>query len=262
MHESNMHLDNSTIFNNTIFRTPLGFEKRLGLWVDRIGRGRNRVAVMADGASVFPESQMHGQSTGARLHGPGTDGLRRLGLFGAVLIDEGCGVFRSPRAGLQRMGPGDVVLLFPAEPHNYIPDETWLQRWIVWGGPLASSLLEVDDSIMAKPVIQDCAHPFSACFMVLQRLLGKEDFYGTLGRAAALTELCAAIARLRHGPGLVRDASTAVAEAVEWTRLNCTEPLTGSDLAARAGMPVGNKILQPIIRGYNKMPAACSRCSR
>jgi AraC-like DNA-binding protein len=222
MQETNRSMDNSTIVKSTIFRTPLSFERRLGLWVDRIGKTRNSAAA--------------GASVAASADPAIIPAYRRLGLFGAVMIDEGAGVFESLRGGKRQVGPGDLLLLFPTEPHRYYPDGSWVQRWIVWGGPSADALVDMDDSTLQNPIVRACVHPFAACFLALNRLMGKEDKPGALGRASALMEFCAALAASRSEGGGVRDAGSSVAESLEYARLHCASALSSGDLAARAGL--------------------------
>ncbi len=48
--------------------------------------------------------------------------LRVLGLYAAVHLLEGCGVFHSRRHGEVHLREHDTLLFFPEEPTRYFPD--------------------------------------------------------------------------------------------------------------------------------------------
>ena len=76
------------------FRTPSQVEKRLGLWVDRIGSAYS-------------------------MDGPREP--RLLGLYGLVFIEDGAGVFGDGRNWRTSVGPGSCLFLRPHVPHVYYP---------------------------------------------------------------------------------------------------------------------------------------------
>jgi AraC-like DNA-binding protein len=99
-----------------VFRSPSDTEKRLGLWVDRIGRGQ--------GDSIWPY-------------------FRILGLYSAVGVLHGDGVYESPVWGSVPVCEGDVILVSPDVPHRYHPHRVWETCWILWDGPEARMLAQM-----------------------------------------------------------------------------------------------------------------------
>jgi len=89
------------------FREPSELERRMGLWVDRIGEATDQ---------------------------PSERPLRILGQYAAVVVVEGAGWFASKTAGRISVARHDVMLLFPNEPAHYSPDVSWRTLWIVWNG--------------------------------------------------------------------------------------------------------------------------------
>lgn len=95
---TNMDTSNGEVTQrSTIFRTPLQLERNLGLWVDRLGH--------------YIEYHRHAL-------------LRLLGLYAAVNIKKGDGIFTFPPTGEIQVTTGDVFFLFPDTPHRYIPFES------------------------------------------------------------------------------------------------------------------------------------------
>jgi len=68
---------------------------------------------------------------------------RVLSEYQLVYITRGGGVFESRRAGQQKIGAGDVFLLFPGRWHRYRPDpETgWDEHWIGFDGTYAEQVM-------------------------------------------------------------------------------------------------------------------------
>lgn len=131
------------------FRTPSSLEKKIGLWVDRIGRGTDK--------NKAPEK------------------LRILGLYAAVYIEEGNGIFYSEKTGEMKVGPGDTMLLFPEIPNMYYPCDEWLSKWIVWGGPDAENLENLSFFNDRNPVIRGNKSAVPAAYEMLQGMMSDED---------------------------------------------------------------------------------------
>ncbi|MFA7186398.1 MAG: AraC family transcriptional regulator [Victivallales bacterium] len=131
------------------FRTPSSLEKKIGLWVDRIGRGADRKRI--------PEK------------------LRILGLYAAVYIEEGNGIFYSEKTGEIKVGSGDTILLFPEIPNMYYPDEEWSSKWIVWNGPDAENLERLSFFRNKSPVIRGNRSAVSSAYEILSGMIDNED---------------------------------------------------------------------------------------
>jgi len=145
------------------FRTPLNTEKRIGLWVDRIGTGEN-----------IPE---FGRP------------LRKLGLYGIVSVESGEGFFYSRSSGEVNLYPGDAVMLFPDEPHLYDPFVKWTTKWIVWSGPEAEKLEDLGFVSKTDAFLADSGGIAGMAYDKLRTLMNSEDMASILKRKNIILEM-------------------------------------------------------------------------
>ena len=189
------------------FRTPLRLERRIGLWVDRIG-----------------------SAVDTKLRKP----LRILGLYGAVHVMSGAGTFRSERTGRIPISAGDTMLLFPDEPATYAARKKWQTVWIVWDGEEASRLEECGYLDPCRPVVRDVHGAVEEAYRALLPMMAAEDMSSVLRRKNVVLEM---IARL-HLAGLPKPSATdkRIKAAITHLTDHCTEPLNIPVVAARFGL--------------------------
>lgn len=172
MHRTDLLMDGTiqpggrpVILRSERFRQPFPFERRLGLWVDRIGEYH------------LPEDQV-----------PAYD-YRVLGLHQAVLVVEGRGRFRTPTLGERELGPGDAMLVFPEEPHWHAPDPAWRLKWVVWGGPEADAIGEAGLLSPRQAVLRDVLGCIERAHRDLLPIMESPDIAAVLQRKAIILEL-------------------------------------------------------------------------
>jgi AraC-like DNA-binding protein len=217
MAEPTNKMDKTTIsglpvYRSEAFRTPFGGERNLGLWVDRIGKALN--------TSDRPS------------------GLRLLGLFGAVYVIRGRGRFITRTRGELRVRGGDVMLLFPDEPHRYIPDTAWQTRWVIWGGPEAAALQETGYFSLRKPVVRDSLEGVNRAYDELEPVMAREDLAAVLYRKQILLRMILDLyTGQRSGKGGNEQAER-MRGAMAYIENNCTRNLSVPDLAGQFNMSV------------------------
>lgn len=155
-----MNIKKTEIIKSEIFRTPLGIEKELGLWVDRIGE------------SVSSDKP---------------DKLRILGLYAAVYIEKGEGYYISGIASAKNVKAGDVIIVYPKIPTRYYPKDEWKSRWIVWGGPEAERLEET--GYLDEVIVHDKNESVKKAYMSLFRIKSREDIESVLERKKILIQM-------------------------------------------------------------------------
>ena len=69
--------------------------------------------------------------------GTGWDGFRKYGMYAAVLITRGCGVYRDASGREIPLEEGSVILVFPEIPHHYgpPPGTRWDEVFVAFSGP-------------------------------------------------------------------------------------------------------------------------------
>ncbi len=150
------------------FRTPSGPERAVGLWVDRIG---------------------------ASFNDYGRKRLRILGQFAAVRVDAGQGDFFSPATGPLPVHAGQAIILFPDEPHLYMPRNRWQTRWVVWNGPEAHNLLQLGYLAKDRAVIDDPLAAVADAHRRLQPNIHREDLAEILDRKNTILHMVLALFR-------------------------------------------------------------------
>jgi len=87
--------DNIQIIRSETYRNPSANERKLELWVDRLG------------------TELQKKKTPEQVD------LRKLGLFAAVAVENGGGTLVNEDAGELDLAPGDVFLIFPDTGYMY-----------------------------------------------------------------------------------------------------------------------------------------------
>lgn len=154
------NINKTEVIKSEQFRTPLGFEKDLGLWVDRIGE------------SVSSEKPKK---------------LRILGLYAAVYIEKGEGCYISGTSSPKNVKAGDVMIVYPKIPTRYYPKDEWKSRWIVWGGSEAERLEKT--GYLKEMIVYDKAESVKKAYMSLFRIKSREDIDSVLERKKILIQM-------------------------------------------------------------------------
>ena len=166
-----MCVDKMTLLDREIsplFRTPSPFERRLGLWVDRIG-----------------------EKTDSGIPGK----MRVLGLYGFVQIIEGRGVFEVDTQSPRDVFAGDCLLMFPGVAHRYgSPGNVWTTRWIVCGGDKTRLLYDHGLLDSGRPVVHDTMGAVPQAHHSLGPLMKRYDPLSCLMRHNLICELLYALA--------------------------------------------------------------------
>ncbi len=154
------NINKTEVIRSEQFRTPLGFEKDLGLWVDRIGESVS---------SEKPEK------------------LRILGLYAAVYVEMGEGRYISGSASAKKVKAGDVMMVYPKIPTRYYPESEWKSLWIVWGGPEAERLEKT--GYVKETLLHDKNEYVKKAYMSLFRIKSREDIESVLERKKILIQM-------------------------------------------------------------------------
>ena len=201
----------ASISQSQQFRTPFDSEKAIGLWVDRTGKARVHF-------SSVPRN------------------LRLLGLYGAVYIEEGSGYFISGQGEPRKTGPGNVMLLFPDEPHAYYPEDTWITKWIVWGGP-ESDILRINGYISSdSPVIHDRGEAFSRAYEALVRVMAHEDLGAVLRRKIIILQMVLGLYNESRFSKTGKRNSDRIEQAVQFIQDHTTEEIQIPTIASMCSM--------------------------
>ncbi len=205
-------MDNSTkrlpVSRSEQYRDPLPLEQDIGLWVDRIGFQVQR-------ASNSPRK------------------MRLLGLYGAVYVETGQGVFISRSMGRQEVRPGHVMVLFPDEPHVYFPSPQWSTRWIVWSGPEAGILEENSYLTPDNALIMDAHGRTAAAYTTLSSLIHKENRGAVLQRKLIVTELIWQLYRILETDPGTRCREKEMEQMVREIQKEFTRDTSIAEIAAR-----------------------------
>ncbi len=198
------------VWRETRFRQPSPFEQRLGLWVDRIGAGGNA-----------PRELRH---------------LRILGQYAAVAVEEGAGRYVMQNRGQGVLRTGDVIFLTPAEPAAYAPGAAWFTRWIVWSGPEAQLLMDLQLLDTRAPVFQHAAAAVREAFFALARCMDGEDLTAAMERKIILLKMLAELRRRRQLRGHAHEA--ALAAVVDYIGRRLETRLPVAELAQLAHLSI------------------------
>jgi AraC-like DNA-binding protein len=166
---------------------------------------------------------------------------RVLHAYQIILISAGSGTFESAAApGMQPVGPGSVILLFPGVWHRYRPDPKtgWVEHWLECRGnafdaAMASGLIHPAHGLLnlgATSYLQAC---FDRCHALAQQAaLANQDLLSTLG-----LHMLALLSHLRRRDGKSEKAIDEVIErAHALLAFRCDRPLDLPAFAAELGI--------------------------
>ena len=153
-------MDFSTIINlpefrEENFRTPLGTEQKLGLWVDRIGK----------------------KSTSSHLQS-----FRKLGQYALIAIESGSGKLITQSTGPLKINPGDAFIHMPEEPTCYYPDHFWTETWIVFNGNDILNLEQTGFLHPSRTIFKNGAGIVTSAYNNLLEIINSEDVASILKR--------------------------------------------------------------------------------
>ncbi|OQA84978.1 MAG: HTH-type transcriptional activator Btr [Lentisphaerae bacterium ADurb.Bin242] len=191
------------------FRIPWTAEKKLELWVDRIG-------MAAEQKNTAPK-------------------LRILGLYAAVCCTAGQGYYYSEENGRIEVENGDVMVVFPDIAHFYQPVDQWGQQWIVWGGAEAARLEELGFLNRRNPVIRQSSALVTEAYSRLKSLIAAEDAASALERKIILLRMIAALAD-KAGGGPRSPTEKAVEKIRNLIDRNPEQEISVTGLATAAGV--------------------------
>lgn len=192
------------------FRTPLSVEKKIGLWVDRLGEAE-------DVPVPFKRPRL-------------------LGLYGVVAVESGGGSFYSRSTGELKLSAGDAVILFPDEPHLYEPEVRWKTRWIVWSGPESALLENLGFIDRSNACVRNCAGIAVLAYERLTALMDKEDMASILKRKNIILEMMHDLflaSRAEYSYGQTADRMKRVMEQMQDFE---NSALSVADFAASCGL--------------------------
>lgn len=201
----------SPVTRSARFRTPNPFERACGLWVDRIGRSRE---------ATWRE-----------------EGLRILGLYALVAVEDGCGVLVSRRHGRYVVRSGDVVVIVPDDATAYGPEAgAWSQRWVVWGGPAALTIGRLAELAGRTPVVAGAAHAVTAAYAQLRERMTDESVEAALVRDAVIRKLVADVLAFARSADCSDAHEGALRRIQALMDREFTKPMTSAMLARQSGV--------------------------
>jgi AraC-like DNA-binding protein len=189
-------------FREEKFRTPFTLERKLGLWVDRIGQ---------------------------KISEQTLKGMRRLGQYALVAVESDKGILRTKSSGEIILYPGDVFIHFPEEPTLYYPDTSWKETWIVFNGSEVFSLQE--NGLLQPPVmvIKNAAHIVSHAYQQLSQIINAEDVGAILKRKAIAFDAITSVYNLSgKTPAPILDIMT---DAIKYIKEQATAKTSVKQLA-------------------------------
>jgi AraC-like DNA-binding protein len=196
------------IYHSERFRTPINAEKNIGLWVDRIGQACDR-----ENLEDAP--------------------LRILGLYAVVSIESGNGFFFTERTGKLKVETGDVMLIFPEEPHCYYPENEWETKWIVWGGPEAGTLDELGLFKQSDVIIKGASWLVGDTHSKLSKIISVENIAAILERKTLILSMLLELRRFSK-PEITH--AEKFKEIISVISENYRENFTVPDLALTCGL--------------------------
>lgn len=189
------------VYHETRFRTPSGFERECGLWVDRIGR------------SCSANTKMKR--------------LRVLGRYAVVAVDEGQGQVLTRSYGHCHVDAGDVILLTPDEPEAHGPLGAWSSRWIVWGGQEADVFQPPD----RPPVLRGASAAVRQAYREIEACLYAEDVASILLRKSILLQLMVELMRVQQSSTAYRGTKHRIEQVMDYIQHHLNSRMTVAELA-------------------------------
>ncbi len=200
----------SSCYRDERFRTPLKEETEIGLWVDRIGWGKDNF--------IGPRRRI-------------------LGKYCANFVVSGHGELVSASIGKRRLYPGDVIFSFPEEPSAYYPSDHWESKWIVWNGPEACNLEKLGFLNVMEPVMHDPDGVVLEAFGLLSVIENDRSVESILERKTIILNMILKLFRMQRKRKRERERERhyvynyRVREAVDFLRAHYREPMLMSKLA-------------------------------
>jgi AraC-like DNA-binding protein len=166
---------------------------------------------------------------------------RVLQSYQIILISAGTGVFEcAAQAGIQKVEPGTILILFPGIWHSYqpTPETGWVEHWIECQGPAfdeaaRTGLIQPRQSLLKAGVACDLSDCFERCHSLARTdAMANQDLLSTLG-----LHLLALLGHLRRGErGFTKAIDDVVQRAHTLIALRCQEPLNLPALATELGV--------------------------
>ncbi len=204
--------DEFGVYREEQFRVPSEVERRLGLWVDRVGRQRE---------AGRPEQ------------------LRILGQYAHVQVLSGRGVYLSGTTGRVDVGPGDCMLVFPDEPCLYYPEGIWETCWVTWNG--AEGRVLEESGLLARDiaVVPHARDAVARAHSELVGIMHDESGAAAVRRKSVVLEMVCEVNTISTAGASAHQDSTMM-RAAKWMHDHCSEALTVAEIAADLGMSVSN----------------------
>jgi AraC-like DNA-binding protein len=192
------------VYKEQRFRSPLNAERQIGLWIDRIGYKNT---------SEKPSR------------------LRQLGQYGVVYIEKGPGYLINSKMVKFPIKPGDLILLFPNDANAYYPLESWSEKWIVWNGPDAYKIEELDYINKSQQIIHDHFGIFSRAYDLLLGIIDTESKAAILERKSVILNMLLSLFKLRD-----QFCEDTIENVIIFLRKNFYKNASISELAERFNM--------------------------
>lgn len=220
-------------FRSEQFRVPSDIERRLGLWVDRIGEATT---------DERPEK------------------LRILGQYCLIHVIEGDGVYLSQQAGRIPVRQGDCMIQFPEDPCLYYPHTTWTTRWVTWHGPESGIYEELGYVNSTTPVFPDHNAAVLDAHAELSHIIHDETPRAVLRRKAIVLEMIAKACVSDQG-GRVPSNDAKMKKAAGWIHQRFAEDIQIPELASKLNVSVPH--FRRLFRRYTgRSPTAFIRSLR
>ncbi len=197
-------------YRDTRFRTPLASEKRLGLWVDRIGTIRSEQR---------------------------PDRMRDLGQYAAVYVEEGHGEYLAGDGAAKRVEAGDTMLVFPGFPCLYRSEGgQWTTWWVVFNGPGARRFEGARFLSRDEPVVANTGALVREAHRKLSPMLGEETPVAVLERHNILCEMVLGLVHVSNATPRRRENAKRIAGVLEYLSRHFAEPFSMSELPVKFAM--------------------------
>lgn len=197
------------VFVSEIFRTPLSAEKEIGLWIDRIGISSNSAK-------------------------PGK--LRILGLYAAVCVESGKGLYYSDASGEIEVNAGDTIIVFPDVPHMYYSEKKWDTRFVVWSGPEAVKLEQLGFLPREKPVIPGSADAVVEANKTLLEIVNREDLSSILARKNIALDMILKLHQRCESGEKRRPTDLTIEKTIAYMRANYQKTISVNEYAGYANL--------------------------
>jgi len=152
------------------FHTPSEIERKLGLWIDRIGASNN------------PHRKKWRRRT--------------LGMYGITLIEAGSALFECEATGRIVLLPGDVVISLPKMITFYKPAEECSDKWIIWDGSENATLEKIGVLNNSNILFHGGENVINTAYALLEKLTGNDDVNNIILRKSVILEMIVGLQKL------------------------------------------------------------------